>query len=461
MPRPGAAPPAAALWAAWALGGAAALLAGCTGQARPDAPPPVVQVTVALPIQRDVVDYEDFTGRTEAVESVEIRARVTGYLDRILFEEGAEVKKDAPLFVIDPRPFKADYDRDVAQVAVREANLTYREAELARGKLLVAQKAMSQSNFDEIVAAYGEAAAAVTAAKANTEGAKLNLDFTAIASPIDGRISRAAVTRGNLVKADVTLLTTVVSVDPMYVYFDMDEPTILRVQQSIREGKIKAKDPSKIPVMMGLGNEAGFPHEGTIDFADNRLDPGTGTIRVRGVFTNPKPAVGSRVLLPGLFCRVRVPLGDPYPAILVAERALGSDLGQKYVLVVDDKNEVQYRTVQVGRLDSGLRVILVGLQAGERVIVTGLQRVRPGAKVEAKVVQMGDFAAPAGPEAMPALKPAIKPEATPEARPAAKPAAATEPPAAQATPEKSWQEPAPCSPDSSSTVPSSPRSCRS
>ena len=422
MPPHGAAPPVAALLAAWALGGSAALLAGCTGQARPDAPPAVVQVTVALPIERDVVDYEDFTGRTEAVESVEIRARVTGYLDRILFEEGSEVKKDAPLFLIDPRPFKAEYDRDVAQVAVREANLTYREAELARGKLLVAQKAMSQSNFDEIVAAHGEAAAAVTAAKANTEVSKLNLDFTAIASPIDGRISRAAVTRGNLVKADLTLLTTVVSVDPMYVYFDMDEQTILRVQQNVREGKIKAKETAKVPVMMGLGNEAGFPHAGTIDFADNRLDPGTGTIRVRGVFANPKPPVGNRVLLPGLFCRVRVPLGDPYRAILVAERALGSDLGQKYVLVVDEKSEVQYRTVQVGRLDNGLRVILGGLQAGERVIVTGLQRVRPGAKVEAKVVEMTSFAPPARPEA----KPAVQPEATP--------AGAPEPPAG--TPEQ-------------------------
>ncbi len=418
MSRRGA-PPCAALLAAWAVGGATVLLAGCTGQARPDAPPPTIQVTVALPIQRDVVDYEDFTGRTEAVESVEIRARVTGYLDRIYFEEGSEVKKDAPLFLIDPRPFQADYDRDVAQVAVRGANLTYRQAELARGKQLVAQRAMSQSNFDEIVASHGEAAAAVTAAKANTEGSKLNLDFTAIASPIAGRISKAAVTRGNLVKADVTLLTTVVSVDPMRVYFDMDEPTILRVMQNVREGKIKVKEGEKIPVMMGLGNEKGFPHDGNIDFADNVLDPGTGTISVRGVFANPKPAVGSRVLMPGLFCRVRVPLGDPYPAILVAERALGNDLAQKYLLVVDENNEVQYRTVELGRLDNGLRVILGGLRAGERVIVTGLQRVRPGAKVEPKVVPMSDFAAPAGPKAKPAVKPAIKAEATPEAKPAA------------------------------------------
>jgi RND family efflux transporter MFP subunit len=413
MPHRDAAPSAAALLAAWTFGGCAALLVGCTGRTPPGAPPPVAQVTVALPIQRDVVDHEDFTGRTEAVESVEIRARVTGYLDRILFEEGSEVNKDAPLFVIDPRPFKAEYNRDLAQVAVREANLTYREAELARGKLLVAQKAMSQSNFDEIVAAHGEAGAAVTAAKANTEVSKLNLDFTAIASPIDGRTSKATVTRGNLVRADQTLLTTVVSVDPMYVYFDMDEQTILRVKQNVREGKIKAKETEKVPAMMGLGNEAGFPHEGILDFADNRLDPGTGTIRVRGVFPNPKPATGSRVLLPGLFCRVRVPLGDPYQALLVAERALGSDLGQKYVLVVDDKSEVQYRTVQVGRLDNGLRVILGGLQAGERVIVTGLQRVRPGAKVEAKAVDMIDFSSVRSTEAKPEPKPPAVAE-TPE-----------------------------------------------
>ena len=377
------------------------LLTGCDAPPAALAQPTPVQVTVSQPLQREVVDYEDFTGRTEAVESVEIRARVTGYLDQLLFKEGAEVKKGDLLFQIDPRPFQAEHNQALSQVVLRQANLKFREAELARNKLIFAKGALTQSELDQSVAARDEALAAVAAAEASTEYTKLNLEFTRIAAPVDGRISRAQVTPGNLVQADQTLLTTLVSVDPMYVYFDVDERAILRIQTSVREGKIQPRQGKEIPVLMGLATEEGFPHHGTIDFGDNRVDPSTGTIRVRGVFANPKPDRGDRVLMPGLFARVRVPVGDPYAALMVAERALGTDQGQKLVYVVNDKKEVEYRPVKIGKLYDGLRVVEEGLRAGEQVIVNGLQRVRPGATVEAKGIDMTVFAGPERPEAKP------------------------------------------------------------
>jgi RND family efflux transporter MFP subunit len=378
------------------------LLAGCDHKTAAVAPPTAVTVTVSTPIEREVFDYEDFTGRTEAVESVEIRARVTGYLEKICFKEGSEVNQGDLLFEIDPRPFKARYDQVTAQIKVREANVQYRQAELARGRALLPQNAISQSDFDQMAAAYAEAVASVTAAEASAEEAKLNLDFTRIASPIAGRISRASITEGNLVRADDTLLTTVVSVDPMYAYFDVNERTILRIGRNVRQGKIQARDGEKIPVLMALADDEAFPHQGTIDFADNRVDPGTGTIRVRGVFPNPKPDRGNRVLMPGLFARLRVPIGEPYKALMVTERAVGTDQGQKYLLVVNEQGRVEYRRVRVGRLEDGLRVIKAGLHAGERVIVSGLQRVRPGVPVESQTVDMASFSLSARPKAKPA-----------------------------------------------------------
>ena len=361
-------------------------LAGCQDQKVAEtSPETATEITVAVPAERQVLDYEEFTGRTSAKESVDVRARVTGYLDKIDFHEGSEVKAGDLLFVIDPRPFQADYDKAAAQIAVAEASLKYRKAELTRNTELVRTGAVTRSEYDQSVAA-----------RASTAAAKLNLDFTEYRSPIDGETSRANVTKGNLVQADHTLLTTVVSVDPMYVYFDVDERKLLEIQQDVREGKIKSSGRSKIEVQMGLATEQGYPHRGTIDFADNQLDPSTGTIRMRGVFPNPLPVKGSRVLMPGLFARIRVPIGDPHTALLVAEKALGTDLGQKYLLVVDAQNKVQYRPVKIGRLDAGLRVIDEGLQPGEQVIVLGLQRVRPGSIVKPDVVKMETFATTAG-----------------------------------------------------------------
>lgn len=355
-------------------------------------------VTVSRPIVRKVYDQVDYQGQTAAKDSVDIRARVTGYLHTISFQEGAEVRKDDVLIVIDQRPFKAQWDRALAQVKVCIANRKYREADVARAKALLPQNAMSQSDYDQIVAAYGEAAASVDAAEASAHEAELNFGFTTVASPIDGRISRADITVGNLVRADDTLLTTVVSQDPMYVYFDVDERTMLRVmrtQMAAKENLLKTKG---VKIFMRLEDEEGFPHAGYIDFADNVVDPTTGTVTVRGVFDNPAGPSGARLLRPGMFARVRLPLGEPQEALLVAERALVNDQGKKYLLVVDDQQKVQYRPIEVGPVqDDGLRVITKGLRPDERVIISGLQLVQREAQVQAEEAPM-----PTSPGARPA-----------------------------------------------------------
>ena len=371
---------------------------GCRPKPATEAAAPPQIVTVSLPVVREFHNYVDFTGRTEAVETVEIRARVTGYLDKISFKEGDDVKKGDLLFQIDPRPFKAQYDQTLAEIKVREANLQDQRVQLARAKSLLAQNAIAQADFDKAVAAFGEAEASVTAAQAAAEVARLNLEFTTIAAPVAGRASRAMLTVGNLINADASQLTSVVSQDPMYVYFDLDEHTMLQITRSVsaaQESRFKAH---KTPVRMGVADEEGFPHEGVLDFADNQVDSSTGTIVVRGVFANPASPSGVRLLRPGMFVRVRLALGDPHPAPLVAERALGSDQGKKYLLVVDKQNVVQYRRVELGPLqDDGLRAVLSGLQPDERVIVSGLQLVRPKMTVQTEEAPM-----PALPAAEPA-----------------------------------------------------------
>jgi RND family efflux transporter MFP subunit len=345
-----------------------------------------VSVRVFLPVEREVVDFEDFTGRTAAVESVEIRSRVTGYLRKVCFHEGAEVKKGDLLFEIDPRPFQAKHDQTLAQIKLREADLTFRKAELDRNSRLLDKNAVSRSDYDQSLAMHSQATAAVAAAQASAEETKLDLEFTRLYSPIDGEISRAHITQGNLVNADQTLLTTIVSVDPMYVYFDIDEPTALRLAREIREGKTKVRDIEQVPIWMKLADEEGFSHEGFLNFAENRVDSDTGTIEIRGVFKNPKPARGGRVLTPGLFVRVHVPVSEPYKAILVPERALMTDQGQKYLLIVNEKNQVEDRPVTLGQLEGGMRVIRGGLQPTEHVIISRLQYVRPGMTVVPQLV---------------------------------------------------------------------------
>jgi RND family efflux transporter MFP subunit len=334
-----------------------------------------------------VTDYADFTGRTAAVDSVEVRARVWGYLDKVNFKEGALVKKGDVLFELDPRPYQALLDQAKARVANDQAQLAYHEADYRRYQELIRTGGVSKSDLDRIKAARGVDIANIAADEAAVTSRQLDVDYTKVIAPVSGRVSRYVVTVGNLIQAGDqnggALLTTIVSVDPMYVYFDMDERAVLRVRQLIREGKARSARETEWPVWLGLAIEEGFPHRGTINFEDNQVNPNTGTLRVRGVFPNKDEG-----LSPGLFARVRVPIGQAHRALLVADRAIDTDQGQKVLYVVNEKNEVVSRAVRLGALHDGLREITEGLEAGERVIVDGLQQVRPGATVEPKLVDM-------------------------------------------------------------------------
>ncbi len=361
-------------------------LAGCArapSEAPAAAPPPV---TVSYPVEREVTDYADFTARTAAVDSVELRARVSGYLDKVPFKEGALVKKGDVLFEIDPRTYQAVLQSTEGNLASLEARLKRLEADVERGRQLRGT-GLSKEEYDKRVGDRAEAVASRESLKAAVERARLDVGFTKVAAPVSGRVSRYHVTVGNLVQAgDLTggtLLTTIVSVDPMYAYFDVDEHTMLRVKQLIREGKLKTPDDAEVPVWLGLADENGFPHRGAINFIDNQVNPKTGTLRVRGVFPNKEEA-----LAPGYFARVQVPISAPHKALLVTERALDTDQGQKVVYVVDGDNRVVSRPVRLGALHDGLREITDGLKPGERVIVNGLQQVRPGLTVEPTLVDM-------------------------------------------------------------------------
>jgi RND family efflux transporter MFP subunit len=358
-------------------------VAGCGAPQAAPPPPPTPEVLVSLPVARKVIDYEEFPGRTEAVVSVDIRARVTGYLDKVHFKEGCDVKQGDLLFEIDPRPYQAAYEQAAGNLASMEARVNRLEADLLRAKKLVGTTAMSREDYDKIIGDRGEATASLKALRAAVQRAKLDLDFTKVTAPFSGRISRRYIDPGNLVKTDDTILTTLVSLDPIYASFDLDERTTLRLQRVFREHNIDWSKDVGMPLSLGLSDEDAFPHAGAVNFADNRVDPDTGTWRLRGVFTNPR-----HVLSPGLFVRIRLPIGDPYPAILISEQALSTDQGQKFIYVVNADGEVAYRRIKIGRLHNGLRVVTEGLAENERVVVSGLQRIRPGMKVNAKVVDM-------------------------------------------------------------------------
>ena len=360
------------------------LTAAALGCARePAAPPPAKapEVLVSTPVVKDITDYEDFTGRTEAVASVEVRARVTGYLEKVHFKEGADVRQNDLLFEIDRRRIQAELAR--AEANVRQAEVRFKRLAADYERAVRSRLAVSQEELEKIAGDRSEAEAAVGAAGATRDLAQLNLSYTQVRAPIGGRISRFYLDPGNLVKADETVLTGIVTTDPMHVVFDVDERTLLRVRRLVEAGKVKSARDSRVTALAALSDEEGFPHQGVINFVDNHVDPNTGTLRLRGVFPNPKG-----IMSPGLFARVRVPLGEPAPAVLVAEQALGTDQGQKFVYVINDKDEAVYRRVTVGRPSDGLRVIAGGLSAGERVVVGGLQRVRPNAAVTPKAVGM-------------------------------------------------------------------------
>ena len=369
------------------------MLSACNKPAPPPPPPP--QVDVAQVIERRVQEWDEYTGRIQAVENVDVRPRVSGYIDQVAFSEGKQVKEGDLLFLLDPRPYKAEYDKVNAELVRSKTALELAGVELQRVQKLKASGAVSAEELDERLSALHQAEANVASAKAALDAVTLNLSFTRVTSPITGRVGRAEVTRGNLVTGGMnggTLLTSVVSTDPVYVYFEADENAYLHYGQLARSGERPSSRDVKNPVELGLADEAGYPHRGYMDFVDNQLNPQTGTMRGRAVFDNKED-----LFTPGLFARIRLLGTGEYPAILIEDRAIGTDQNQKFVLVVAPNNKSEYRPVKLGRLIDGLRVVRQGLKAGEIVVVNGLQRVRPGTEVKPTRITMGAPDAPAAP----------------------------------------------------------------
>ena len=353
---------------------------GCKKASAPQQGPLPVNVVTA--IEKEVNEWDEFTGRLEPVESVDIRPRVSGYITEIHFEAGAIIKKGDLLYVIDPRPYQADFDRASAEFERMQAQLKLSQIELDRAKDLRSKNTISASEFDQKAATYQGANAAAAAAEAAKNAAALNLEFTQIKSPIDGRVSDARITIGNLVQpgeGPQSVLTTVVSVDPIYAKVDADENALLKYIKLSDEGKRVSARTKKIPAWIELGNENNFPHEGNIDFVDNRLDPGTGTIRARVVLKNWNP----NFVTPGFFVRVRLAGATPYRAALIPDKVISSQQGVKYAFVVKPDNTIERRTLETGSIFEGKRIVKNGLKDGERVVSTRLQLLQPGMPVQA------------------------------------------------------------------------------
>jgi RND family efflux transporter MFP subunit len=358
---------------------------GCKEVSLPPAPGPPV-VTVALPVEQTVTDHVDFSGKTAAVESVELRARVGGYLQTVQYKEGNEVKKDQVLFGIDPRPYQIELDHAHARVKAAQAQVTESESAYQRAASLISRGAISAEELEKAHRTRDVSVAALAAGRANVQLKQLNRDFANVLAPIDGRVDKAEVTIGNLVSAnlnDATILTNIVRMEPMYAYFDVDELTGLRILRLQLQGKLAPREKKPLEVLLGLSRDSNYPFRGMIDFVGNQVNPSTGTITVRGVFPNK-----DRALSPGLFAHLRVPLGEPHKALLVNDRALGTNQGQKFLYLVDGKNKVEYRPVTIGALHKGLREVTDGLKFGERVVINGLLRVRLGVTVEPKAGEM-------------------------------------------------------------------------
>ncbi len=353
-------------------------LSACGRKAEAPAPPPPV-VTVAKPVVKNLVEHAEFTGRAAAVQYVEVRPRVGGYIVEIPFKEGETVKKGDPLFLIDPRPFKAVLDQAVGQLNLAQSAQNLAEENFKRAQELRETKVSSRQDFDTSLANRNQANSKLVSAKADVESAQLNLDFTRITAPVDGRISRALVTVGNLVQADSTLLTTIVSVDPIYVNADIDERNWLAYAKMVREGKLQSARTGEVPIEAGLGIEVGFPHSGVIDFVDNQINAATGTLMIRGRFPN-----GNGALLPGMFLRVQIPTSPPFDAVLINDDAVASDQGRKYVFVVGADGKAERRNVTLGQMNEGLRIVREGLKPDESVVINGIIRVRPGVVVKAE-----------------------------------------------------------------------------
>jgi multidrug efflux system membrane fusion protein len=377
---------------------------GCRRAALPQDGSKLPVFTVSLPVQREVTDYVEYTGRTGAVQAEEVKARITGFLVDTPFQEGAEIKKDDVLFTIDPRPYQAQYDQAEAQVGLYESQLKLATANYERDIDLFKRTkgaGVSKQALDADVAQQEQADAAVKAARASLKVYKLNLDFCTVKSPIDGQVGRSNQPRGNLIMQDSTLLTTVQSVDPMYVYFDMDMPSYQKFQAGT------SKEPgARIAVSMALQGEVGYPRPGTVDFFNNLVNPATDTLLVRSVFPNPKKA-GGRELRPGMFVRVNLPISQPYQALLVIDQAITSIQGRKNLYVLDDKDTVQELPVTIGQLQSdGLRVVQgKGLDDKTRVVVSKLLQVRPKTQIEPVLQPMPTYS---GVVPAPAVQPPVE-----------------------------------------------------
>jgi RND family efflux transporter MFP subunit len=393
------------------LGASAAV--GCHKAAPANPGSRAVDVIVTTSTPAEVVDYQDFTGRLDALMSVDVRARASGYIIKAPFKEGDFVHEGDLLFLIDPRPFKADLAQAEANLHLALAERKLQEKNVARARRLVGGGTISKEEYDQTTANWEKSAANIGAMEAAVERARINLSYTEVRAPLSGRISRRNVDPGNLVNADITALTTIVTVDPMYAYFDVDERTYLNLVESVERGEGVSFSQSAVdqlnaaaatvglmssplglppllavpgllprqslPVLMRLANQEDFSTVGRINFLDNRLNATTGTIRMRGVFDNPRGYLKS-----GLFVRIRLPIGNPYSTLLIPDEAIQSDQGRKYVFVVNNQNTVEYRPVQIGQAIHGLRAIKEGLSQNERVVVGGVQRVRPGTVVEAE-----------------------------------------------------------------------------
>jgi RND family efflux transporter MFP subunit len=359
-------------------GALAGILSGCSHAAAQSKAPGPASVTIAPVEQRDIVEWTEFTGRTEPVEYVEIRPRTSGYIQEVRFQSGQLVKKGDVLFTIDPRWDQAVFDQ-------RQAEYIQAKGEADRTELLLKNNAMSAEDADA-------RKARCATAKAALDSARLDLEYTEVRSPIDGRVSRALLTPGNYVSGlagSASLLTTVVSVDPVYVYASVDEDTLLKFNRLVEAKKLGGTEDGKIPVELQLADESNFPHHGTIESFDNRLDPDTGSILLRAVFSNDDGRI-----VPGLFARIRIPLSEKHPVLLVDDRAIGTDQANKFVLTLTPTNTVAYQPVTLGPLVDGKRIIRSGVAAGEEIIVNGMQRVRPGMPVAPENEVAGKSSAP-------------------------------------------------------------------
>lgn len=358
------------------------LLAGCDRGVAQNAPPPPPEVSVAQVVEQKVSQWDSFNGRFEAVQSVQLRPRVSGYIDQVNYREGDEVKKGQVLFTIDDRTYRATLEQAQAELANARSQATLARSESARTDKLIGTNVVSREEWEQRRSAANQAQASVLSAQAAVDMAQLNLDFTRVTAPIEGRASRAMITTGNLVTAgdSASVLTTLVSQDRMYVYFDVDEATYLHYQAMARKGENRGS----LPVEVALTGEEGFPHRGTVDFLDNQLTASTGTIRMRASLDNQQ-----RQFTPGLFARVRLPGSADFTALLIDDKAVLTDQDRKYVYVVDAQGKAQRRDIQAGDLADGLRIVQQGLKPGDKVIVNGLQKVfMPGMPVNAQPVAM-------------------------------------------------------------------------